>query len=184
MGGHPPGERQSVGQLIKHLRLLTPPVSGCITGPQLPLLRAAPTERGGGGGTWTAMWLTALIICFRPGKASVQPSWNTGRRQTSHLDSSALVFKLSQWDQKCPKPKRTECDSRQRLGACPDPPSHSSPLSLTFPQPDLLCFDLIRKKETCADKTEAAADPQVYAQVGTDKHKSINAPLRCIPEWP
>ena len=45
MGGDSAGERQSVGELVKHLRLLTPPTPGCITGMQLPLLRTAP---GGG----------------------------------------------------------------------------------------------------------------------------------------
>lgn len=50
MGGHPTRKRQRVGELIEHLRLLTPPVSGCIAGAQLPLLRTAPTRRGGGGG--------------------------------------------------------------------------------------------------------------------------------------
>lgn len=48
MGGHPTRKRQRVGELIKHLRLLTPPVSGCIAGAQFPLLRTAPTRRGRG----------------------------------------------------------------------------------------------------------------------------------------
>lgn len=43
MGGHSTRKRQSLGELIKHLRLLTPSVSGCITGTQFSLLRTAPT---------------------------------------------------------------------------------------------------------------------------------------------
>lgn len=42
MGGHPARERQSVGELVEHLRLLTPPVSGGVPGAQFPLLRTAP----------------------------------------------------------------------------------------------------------------------------------------------
>lgn len=41
-------KRQSVGELIKHLRLLTPPTSGSITRTQLPLLGTGTT--GGGEG--------------------------------------------------------------------------------------------------------------------------------------
>lgn len=49
VGGDPAGERQSAGKFIKHLGLLTPSISGRITGTQLPLLGAGPTQRGGGG---------------------------------------------------------------------------------------------------------------------------------------
>lgn len=38
VGGDSTGERQSAGKLIKHLGLLTPSISGRITGTQLPLL--------------------------------------------------------------------------------------------------------------------------------------------------
>lgn len=47
MGGDSARQRQSVGELVKHLRLLTPPVSGRVPGAKFPLLRTAPT--GGGG---------------------------------------------------------------------------------------------------------------------------------------
>lgn len=57
VGGHPAGERQSVGELIKHLRLLTPPTPGCITRAQLPLLRTAPA---GGRRQRDKTWLTLL----------------------------------------------------------------------------------------------------------------------------
>lgn len=46
MGGHPARQRQRVGQLVEHLRLLTAPVSGGIAGAQFPLLRTAPAPRG------------------------------------------------------------------------------------------------------------------------------------------
>lgn len=54
VGGDSTGEWQSAGELVKHLRLLTPPTSGRITRTQLPLLRTGPAggggTRGGGGG--------------------------------------------------------------------------------------------------------------------------------------
>lgn len=45
VGGDSAGERQCAGELVKHLRLLTPPTSGRIPRTQLPLLRAGPAER-------------------------------------------------------------------------------------------------------------------------------------------
>lgn len=45
--GDPPGQRQRVGQLVEHLRLLAAPVSGCVPGSQLPLRAAAPAAGQG-----------------------------------------------------------------------------------------------------------------------------------------
>lgn len=42
VGGDSAGKWQSVRELVKHLRLLTPPTSGRITGTQLPLFRTGP----------------------------------------------------------------------------------------------------------------------------------------------
>lgn len=47
VGGDSAGEGQGPGELIKHLGLLTPPASGCVTRTQLPLLRTGPA--GGRG---------------------------------------------------------------------------------------------------------------------------------------
>lgn len=50
VGADSTGERQSAGQLIEHLRLLTPSTSGRIARTQLPLLRTGAArgkkERG------------------------------------------------------------------------------------------------------------------------------------------
>lgn len=79
------------------------------------------------------------------------------RGLNTETHSSALVFRASQWDQKCPKPKRTECYSRQLLGDCPDPPSHSCPIL----QSDLLCFwpDLERKHVLTRQKQQLIHKP-------------------------
>ncbi len=53
VGGDSTGEWQSAGELIKHLRLLTPPTSSRITRTQLPLLRTGPTGGGGAAGVNT-----------------------------------------------------------------------------------------------------------------------------------
>lgn len=42
VGGDSAGKWQSARELVKHLCLLTPPASGCITRTQLPLLRTGP----------------------------------------------------------------------------------------------------------------------------------------------
>lgn len=50
MGGDSAGEWEGVGELVKHLSLLTSPTSGRITGMQLPLLQTAPRGSKEGGG--------------------------------------------------------------------------------------------------------------------------------------
>lgn len=92
--------------------------------------------------------------------------------QTVHLctHALALVFSFSKWDQKWPKPKRTECYS-WLLGDCPDPPSYSCHLFISFSVWRVLLWPFLEKKnKPCADKTKASA----YLQVVGFRHKSMN----------
>lgn len=61
--GDPPGQRQHVGQLVEHLRLLAAPLSGRVPRSELPLLGAAPAA--GREDTHSLFFHWMLVSSFR-----------------------------------------------------------------------------------------------------------------------
>lgn len=133
------------------------------------------------------MFLTNTVnnyqTCYPLKNPSVQPCWNTcsGADGPPPSTPQHLFLGFTKWDEKCPKPKRTECYLCWLLGDRPDPPSRSVALSL----PILSCSALTssgKKQVLTRPKQQLIHRQRVYTQVQTDKPKSRNQLLCCVLE--